>query len=352
MLDDAKRLSRWVAFALASGHCKIYPKIPKGSQGELHFHILLPSALLIDIHSAFRIILASAQSSVPCHLPGFPHHECLECIPVLICHGEGSTKVERTRIWTCSLLSLLVYIVFADAGSDVISCVSLNGRAILYLADADLIAKINGDRYSYPKPIKEYTVLKYVFPMGAHLSVCWTSFSSFFGPNLVTSEGLDWRSQHAISAPAFNRESIAFLWEESVSIMKDMYGSIKWHDTPVGQDIRVDHVVDMTLQVRYYCQAAIVSYKMIHSRWHFSQLRTQGSVCEASGRVMAKLQSVILCRFIKHFISSRSPLSWRCQCQTYVILRHFAMGNVTQLSPFLQWAYSLPIPRYVFCSLL
>ncbi|KAG8920957.1 hypothetical protein FRC02_000528 [Tulasnella sp. 418] len=121
--------------------------------------------------------------------------------------------------------------LFKKWGCDVVSCVSLGGQSILYLADADLIHKINGNGSAYPKPVKEYTVLNY------------------FGPNLVTATGADWRRQQSVSKTVFNYNGWCFLWDETHRIFENMMESTGWMDVPVGQDIHVKHAVDITLRV-------------------------------------------------------------------------------------------------------
>lgn len=102
--------------------------------------------------------------------------------------------------------------VFAEFGTDVISVVSLDGRSILYVADAALTTKINADRKLFPKPVEEYAVL------------------GFFGPNMVIAEGHSHRRQCRIAGPAFSAGMYRFLWSETRNIVKDMVISEGWEE--------------------------------------------------------------------------------------------------------------------------
>ncbi|KAG8891977.1 hypothetical protein FRB99_003201 [Tulasnella sp. 403] len=121
--------------------------------------------------------------------------------------------------------------VFAKWGRDVFSCVSWDGRPIIYLADPDLIQRVNGNAHHFPKPVEEYGVL------------------NFFGPNLVTAAGKDWRRQQSVSKGVFNNDGWRFLWQETCNIFDGMMKANKWDELPAGAEIKIEHAVDITLRV-------------------------------------------------------------------------------------------------------
>lgn len=121
--------------------------------------------------------------------------------------------------------------IFRHFGRDVISCVSWNGDSVLYLADADLINRMNANQNVYPKPVEKYDVL------------------NFLGPNLVTAHGDDWRRQQVISKGVFNTDGWHFLWGETVRIFDGMMKAEGYNDLKSGDEVKIKHSVSMTLRV-------------------------------------------------------------------------------------------------------
>lgn len=87
---------------------------------------------------------------------------------------------------------------------------------------------------------------------------------SFFGQNIVASEGEQWKKYRKISAPAFSdvrammlllrivpdvasQRNNRLVWDETVNIMMDLFSTI-WKDK---DSVAVDHCLDITLPVRY-----------------------------------------------------------------------------------------------------
>ncbi|KAG9002284.1 hypothetical protein FRB90_011406 [Tulasnella sp. 427] len=121
--------------------------------------------------------------------------------------------------------------IFRQFGRDVISCVSWNGDSVLYLADADLINKMNANQNAYPKPVEKYGVL------------------NLLGPNLVTAHGDDWRRQQVISRGVFNTDGWFFLWNETVRIFEGMMRAEGYDKFNPGDEVKIGHSVNMTLRV-------------------------------------------------------------------------------------------------------
>ena len=118
--------------------------------------------------------------------------------------------------------------------------------------------EVTASRARFPKPFEEYLAL------------------SFFGHNIVVSEGEEWKKYRKISAPAFSDVSLPcwsrswyhgwhdvrlqhnnkLVWDETVKIMQDLSNNV-WANQDV---ISVDHFVDITYSVCYLIDHLIVAY--------------------------------------------------------------------------------------------
>ncbi|KIM40203.1 hypothetical protein M413DRAFT_446366 [Hebeloma cylindrosporum] len=121
---------------------------------------------------------------------------------------------------------------FAAAGWDIHTAVSAFPQAstIVYLADAAAIKEVTSSRARFPKPVHHYSAL------------------TFYGHNIVASEGEEWKKYRKISAPAFSDRNNKLVWDASVDIVQGLFGDM-W----AGQDvITVDHCVDITLPIALF----------------------------------------------------------------------------------------------------
>ena|SRR5260221_11212211 len=103
-------------------------------------------------------------------------------------------------------------------------------------------------RFKFPRPAEHYAVLR------------------MFGPNVVASEGEEWKKYRKIAAPAFSEVSPGHLsspryprsechhqknnklvWDETTRIMVDLFDNV-WGDR---SEIVVDHCLDVTLPVHF-----------------------------------------------------------------------------------------------------
>jgi len=82
-----------------------------------------------------------------------------------------------------------------------------------------------------------------------------------FGPNIITSEGEEWKKYRKIAAPAFSevgpghllspetachhQKNNKLVWDTTTKIMMDLFDNV-WGDR---SEIVVDHCVDITLPV-------------------------------------------------------------------------------------------------------
>ncbi|KAF9450841.1 cytochrome P450 [Macrolepiota fuliginosa MF-IS2] len=120
---------------------------------------------------------------------------------------------------------------FASAGCDVVAHVSAYPcRADILLADAAVIKEVTSSRARFPKPVENYAAL------------------SFFGFNIVASEGEIWKKYRKITAPAFSDRNNKLVWDETIGIMNDLFNNV-WGSKEV---ITVDHCRDVTLPIALF----------------------------------------------------------------------------------------------------
>jgi len=121
---------------------------------------------------------------------------------------------------------------FEEVGWDIHSVISAlpTSRTVLVLSDAAAIKEVTSSRARFPKPVHHYKVL------------------SFYGRNIVASEGEEWKKYRKITAPAFSDRNNKLVWDESMKIMKGLFED-HWEGRNV---ITVDHCVDVTLPVALF----------------------------------------------------------------------------------------------------
>ncbi|KAF8903954.1 cytochrome P450 [Gymnopilus junonius] len=121
---------------------------------------------------------------------------------------------------------------FQAAGWDMISVVSALPQTLVAvsIADAKAVKEVISARARFPKPVAQYKVL------------------TFFGRNIVASEGDEWKRYRKITAPAFSDRNNKLVWDETVKIMNDLFTEV-WMDKDV---ITVDHCVDITLPIALF----------------------------------------------------------------------------------------------------
>ncbi|RDB24803.1 hypothetical protein Hypma_007792 [Hypsizygus marmoreus] len=122
--------------------------------------------------------------------------------------------------------------MFEYFGSDIHSVISIWPKSLvtLNLADASAIKEVSSSRSRFPKPVHQYTVL------------------TFFGRNIVASEGDEWKKYRKISAPAFNDKNNRMVWDETIKIMDSLFKDV-WGNKP---SITTDHCVEVTLPIALF----------------------------------------------------------------------------------------------------
>ncbi|KAF5351017.1 hypothetical protein D9756_008375 [Leucocoprinus leucothites] len=164
----------------------------------------------------------------------------------------GDIPGYRTLISRGSLLSSLIpktpglslgttwtfddkYSVYADNGYDILTLVSaFPCKPEIVLADAAAIKEVITYRSRFPKPVDLYAVL------------------SFFGYNIVASEGEEWKRYRKITAPTFTERNNKLVWNETVAIMNDLFDNV-WENQQV---VTIDHILDITLPATLFIISA------------------------------------------------------------------------------------------------
>ncbi|KAJ3991355.1 family 614/534 cytochrome P450 [Lentinula boryana] len=90
------------------------------------------------------------------------------------------------------------------------------------------LQEVTASRARFPKPVEQYKVL------------------SFFGENIVASEGDDWKRYRKIAAPVFSDRNNKLTWDETVRIILDLFDNV-WGSQ---ECIIIDHALDITLPVK------------------------------------------------------------------------------------------------------
>ncbi|KAH6913905.1 614/534 cytochrome P450 [Coprinopsis sp. MPI-PUGE-AT-0042] len=101
----------------------------------------------------------------------------------------------------------------------------------LVVADAAAIKEITTSRARFPKDVKMYGSLE------------------FFGRNIVIAEWDEWKKYRRVSAPAFSDKNNKLVWEETSSVVQDLFK--RW-DADGEPSIVVDHALDITLPLALF----------------------------------------------------------------------------------------------------
>ncbi|KAL6301428.1 cytochrome P450 [Sparassis latifolia] len=121
---------------------------------------------------------------------------------------------------------------FAECGHDVMAWVNMFPRArVAYdIADAECLKEIVNARAHFVKPVYMYRML------------------SFFGSNLLITEGYEWKRQRKVVAPVFSERNNKLIWDETIRIVGDLFDNV-WGN---NERVDVDHAVDITLPLALF----------------------------------------------------------------------------------------------------
>ncbi|KAI3598533.1 cytochrome p450 [Moniliophthora roreri] len=122
--------------------------------------------------------------------------------------------------------------LYEECGSDVTQYVSLlPGETILSVADPTTAKEILLSRSRFPKNLYHYQKL------------------TFFGRNIIASEGDEWKKYRKVVAPAFSDRNSTLVWNETVKVMNDLFDNV-WDER--GPVIELGHCLDITLPIALF----------------------------------------------------------------------------------------------------
>ncbi|KAF4564500.1 hypothetical protein EYR40_010663 [Pleurotus pulmonarius] len=107
------------------------------------------------------------------------------------------------------------------------SIVFSNAIPTFWLSDADAIKVVSTDRTVFQKDVEAYETL------------------NIYGPNLVGTEGLDWKRHRRIANPAFNEANNAFVWSETTRFIAEWFTEIDKSQAG-NKAIPIDLLKDLT----------------------------------------------------------------------------------------------------------
>ncbi|KAF8493430.1 hypothetical protein F5888DRAFT_822672 [Russula emetica] len=184
-----------------------------------HLSMLTPLSVVLSLFALFLVQILLGLRSVARNvgnLPGPFYLFDLHSVP-----GQLIARLARPIPYlnpgTTWMLSKK-YEEFAAAGRDAVSLITAfpKPKSNLYVADAEA-----------NKDVNHYAVL------------------AGFGPNVVVSEGEEWKKYRKIVAPAFSERNNKLVWDETTRFMTDLFDNV-WGDK---SEIFVDHCVDITFPI-------------------------------------------------------------------------------------------------------
>jgi len=118
---------------------------------------------------------------------------------------------------------------YKHAGWDIHPAYSLwpKVQLSLFLSDPTAVKEVCSMRTVFQKPTRQYELL------------------NFYGRNIVSSEGDEWKKFRKLCAPAFSERNNQLVWDETAKIMLDLFENV-WQNRDT---IVVDHCLNVTLPV-------------------------------------------------------------------------------------------------------
>ena len=96
--------------------------------------------------------------------------------------------------------------------------------------DTTRAQEVASARARFPKPLHEYKIL------------------TFYGSNIVVTEGDEWKRHRKISAPSFSERNNRLVWDETMLIVQELR-DVLWAGK---QEIVVDNIVDLTVPMALF----------------------------------------------------------------------------------------------------
>lgn len=179
---------------------------------------LRASQLFLD----FRRLLASIH-----HLPGYRTILCSSTTLGVLLPPTPLLTLGLDHSW------LFKHSPFAERGLDIISSAACwpKAKGMFFIADANVIKDIVWSRGGrFPKPLERYVIL------------------TFFGKNIIASEGNEWKRYRKIITPAFSERNNRLVWDATTQIMLDLFDTM-WDGQ---EEVVVNHSVDLTLPITLF----------------------------------------------------------------------------------------------------
>ncbi|KAG8694806.1 hypothetical protein FRC08_008248, partial [Ceratobasidium sp. 394] len=107
----------------------------------------------------------------------------------------------------------------------------LSGTSGYLVSNLDTIKQMSISRTTFTKPVKDYGTL------------------DVFGPNLVVTEGDQWKRQRRICAPAFSDRNNSYVWSTTTSLVDEMMATWTKHDPTRISNICEDVTMPLALCV-------------------------------------------------------------------------------------------------------
>lgn len=90
--------------------------------------------------------------------------------------------------------------------------------------------EVTAARARFPKPLEQYKIL------------------TFYGSNIVVTEGDEWKRHRKISAPSFSERNNRLVWDETMLIVEELC-EVLWAGK---QEVAVDNIVDLTVPMALF----------------------------------------------------------------------------------------------------
>ncbi|KAI0322882.1 hypothetical protein OF83DRAFT_1091052 [Amylostereum chailletii] len=101
------------------------------------------------------------------------------------------------------------FTLYDRIGSTIVSAVRpFSGRLYYWIADADALKTVFGDRHTFTKDVAAYEVL------------------NIYGKNLVSTEGAEWKRHKSIASPAFSESNNSLVWTETIRTLDQWFSEL------------------------------------------------------------------------------------------------------------------------------
>ncbi|XP_014554353.1 hypothetical protein COCVIDRAFT_105323, partial [Bipolaris victoriae FI3] len=122
----------------------------------------------------------------------------------------------------------LQYSMYQRAGGDTFLIIKPNGISI-QTCSAEIITQITSHGSRFPKPTKESKVVE------------------LYGPNIITTEGAQWRTHRKIMAPSFSEDNNRLVWDETLYQARAMVGGWGLSDTEESATLALKELQEDTM---------------------------------------------------------------------------------------------------------